>query len=156
RAGSSPNRPADVVAFPAMPPGAGTIDPGASAVFAKTNTGLKYRVLRTTGGRSPGPTDTVKVNYFGWLENGTVFDSSYQRGEPTTFELTKLTKGAAEGIQRIGEGGMIELEIPPALAYGAKGVPPDIPPNATLHFLFELIAVPSATNATGMLPSQGA
>jgi FKBP-type peptidyl-prolyl cis-trans isomerase FkpA len=83
----------------------------------------------------------VTVNYKGWLDSGKVFDSSYDRGEPISFPLNRVIPGWTEGMQLVGEGGMIELEIPSKLGYGERGAPGAIPPNATLHFIVELIEV---------------
>ena len=80
----------------------------------------------------------VQVHYKGTFEDGTVFDSSYDRGETIAFGLNQVIKGWTEGMQLVGEGGMIELEIPSDLGYGASGAGGVIPPNATLHFLVEL------------------
>lgn len=109
--------------------------------FQSTKTGLKYRILQTSDGRKPAASDTVKCHYRGWLDDGTEFDSSYKRGEPASFPLSGVIKGWTEGLQLIGEGGKIELEIPYELAYGEGGRPPIIPPRATLHFVVELIAI---------------
>jgi len=132
----------DEVPFPKLPKIAGKIDPDASKVFQTTKSGLKYRVLRKGTGASPTATDTVKVHYHGWLSNGKVFDSSYNRGETISFPLNRVIKGWTEGMQLVGEGGMIELEIPPDLAYGDRGAGAAVPPKATLHFLVELLSVP--------------
>ena len=126
---------------PQLPPGAGTIDPDAPVEFTATPSGLRYRVLRKGSGGMPAARDTVKVNYHGWLDGGKVFDSSYQRREPISFPLNQVISGWTEGMQLVGEGGMIELEIPGSLGYGGRGIPCTIPPNATLHFLVELIDV---------------
>jgi FKBP-type peptidyl-prolyl cis-trans isomerase len=84
----------------------------------------------------------VKVHYHGWLDNGKVFDSSYQRGESIDFGLNQVIPGWTEGMQLVGEGGMIELMIPSDLGYGKRGTPGGpIPPDATLHFLVELLDV---------------
>jgi FKBP-type peptidyl-prolyl cis-trans isomerase len=84
----------------------------------------------------------VKVNYHGWLDGGKVFDSSYQRGEAIEFGLNQVIPGWTEGMQLVGQGGMIELLIPSDLGYGPRGTPGGpIPPNATLHFLVELLDV---------------
>jgi FKBP-type peptidyl-prolyl cis-trans isomerase len=89
----------------------------------------------------PKATDKVKVNYHGWLDGGKVFDSSYDRKSPISFPLNRVIKGWTEGMQLVGEGGMIELEIPSTLGYGAGGVPGTIPGGATLHFLVELLKI---------------
>ena len=136
--------PADTAAevpHPKLPAGAGTIDADAPKAFATTASGLKYRVLRKGTGKQPKATDTVQVHYHGWLDDGTKFDSSYDRGEMIEFPLNGVIPGWTEGMQLVGEGGMIELEIPSKLGYGARGAGGVIPPNATLHFLVELKAV---------------
>ena len=124
--------------FPKLPKGAGKIAADASKSFTKTNSGLKYRVLRKGTDTKPKATDKIEVHYHGWLDGGRVFDSSYDRGETSAFGLNQVIKGWTEGMQLVGEGGMIELEIPSDLGYGASGAGGVIPPNATLHFLVEL------------------
>ena len=126
------------VALPKLPEGAGKIDKDAAKTFTTTKSGLKYRVLRKGTGAMPKATDSVNVHYHGWLDNGKVFDSSYERKEPISFPLNGVIKGWTEGMQLVGEGGMIELEIPPDLGYGNRGAGGVIPPKATLHFLVEL------------------
>ncbi len=83
----------------------------------------------------------MKVNYHGWLNNGKVFDSSYERKQAISFPLNQVIPGWTEGMQKVGAGGMIELEIPANLAYGDRGAGESVPPNATLHFLVELLEV---------------
>lgn len=129
------------VPLPELPRGAGAADKDAPKSFTTTASGLKYRILRKGTGPMPKAANTVKVNYHGWLPGGKVFDSSYQRGEPISFPLSGVIKGWTEGMQLVGEGGMIELEIPPDLAYGSRGAGGAVPPNATLHFLVELLKV---------------
>ena len=129
------------VPFPELPKGAGQIDKDAAADFTETKSGLKYRILRKGAGAAPKANNTVRVHYHGWLGNGKVFDSSYRRNEDISFPLNQVIQGWTEGMQLVGAGGMIELQIPSALGYGDRGAPPDIPPKATLHFLVELIAV---------------
>ena len=129
------------IPHPALPEGAGPIDADAPKEFTTTPSGLKYRVLRKGAGGKPKATNTVEVNYHGWLDGGKVFDSSYQRGESIEFPLNGVIPGWTEGMQLVGEEGMIELEIPSNLGYGARGAGGVIPPNATLHFLVELIDV---------------
>jgi len=136
------DQPAAEVAHPKRPAGAGMIDADAPKTFTKTASGLQYRVLRKGKGANPKASDTVKVNYHGWLDNGTTFDSSYERKEPISFPLNGVIRGWTEGMQLVGEGGMIELVIPSDLGYGDRGTPGGpIPPKATLHFLVELIDV---------------
>ena len=129
------------VPHPVLPAGAGKLDADAPKAFAATPSGLQIRVLRKGTGASPKATNTVKVNYHGWLDGGKVFDSSYKRGEAIEFPLNRVIPGWTEGMQLVGQGGMIELLIPSDLGYGARGAPPDIPPGATLHFLVELLDV---------------
>lgn len=129
------------VPFPELPKGAGRIDKDAAKEFTETNSGLKYRILRQGAGAAPKASNTVRVHYHGWLDNGKVFDSSYRRNEDISFGLNQVIKGWTEGMQLVGAGGMIELQIPSDLGYGNRGAPPDIPPKATLHFLVELIEV---------------
>ena len=129
------------VAFPELPKGAGKIDDDAAKSFTETKSGLRYRILRKGAEAQPKGTSTVEVNYHGWLDNKSVFDSSYRRGESISFPLNRVIPGWTEGMQLVGEGGMIELEIPSNLGYGARGAPPVIPPNAQLHFLVELIDI---------------
>jgi len=130
------------VPHPKTPAGAGAIDADAPKTFTTTPSGLQYRVLRKGAGANPKATSNVKVNYHGWLDDGKVFDSSYQRGEPIDFGLNQVIPGWTEGMQLVGKGGMIELLIPSNLGYGPRGTPGGpIPPNATLHFLVELLDV---------------
>lgn len=119
----------------------GPVDPDAPEEFTTTESGLKYRIRRKSEGRKPKASDSVVAHYRGWLDDGTEFDSSYKRNEPTPFPLSGVIPGWTEGLQLIGEGGMIELEIPYALGYGERGQPPVIPPSATLHFIVELVNV---------------
>jgi len=129
------------VPHPALPKGAGKIDADAPKTFAKTPSGLQYRVLRKGTGANPKASDTVKVHYHGWLDGGKVFDSSYSRGESIEFPLNGVIPGWTEGMQLVGEEGMIELLIPSNLGYGKRGAGGVIPPDATLHFLVELLDV---------------
>lgn len=108
--------------------------------------GLRYEITQPGSGAYPKPTDTVKVHYTGTLIDGTVFDSSIQRGEPAEFALTQVIPGWTEGIQKINKGGKIKLYVPPQLAYGDDGRP-GIPPSSTLVFDVELLDI-KATPAT--------
>ena len=116
----------------------GPDDKDAPQEFTQTKSGLQYRILRKSAGRKPTAKDTVAVHYKGWLDNGKEFDSSYKRGELTTFPLNGVIPGWTEGLQLVGEGGKIELLIPSHLGYGKAGHPGAIPPDATLHFIVEL------------------
>ena len=128
------------VPFPKMPKGAGDMDKDAPKSFTTTESGLKYRILRKGNEKMPTAKNSVKVNYHGWLDSGKVFDSSYDRNEPIAFPLNRVIKGWTEGMQLVGTGGMIELEIPAKLVYGEGGQGP-IPGGATLHFLVELLEI---------------
>ena len=125
----------------ALQSGTGVMDDDASLEFLETDSGLKYRVLRKSDGRKPTSSSTVTVNYRGWLDSGKEFDSSYKRNEPISFPLNGVIAGWTEGMQLIGEGGMIELWIPSRLGYGIEGSGGSVPPNATLHFIVELLSV---------------
>lgn len=129
------------VKLPKLPAGAGKVDEDAPKTFETTDSGLKYRILRKGTGAKPKVANKVKVNYEGWLDNGKVFDSSYKRKEPISFPLNGVIKGWTEGMQLVGTGGMIELEIPAELGYGDRGAGADIPGGARLHFLVELLEV---------------
>ena len=119
----------------------GSVDADAPTEYTTTASGLKYRILRQGDGQKPTASNTVSAHYKGWLDNESIFDSSYRRGAPTEFPLGGVIAGWTEGLQLIGEGGMIDLVIPSDLGYGARGMPPVIPPSATLHFLVELVEV---------------
>jgi FKBP-type peptidyl-prolyl cis-trans isomerase FkpA len=140
-AGISMAEDAKEVAFPKLPDGAGKIDDKAEKTFTTTESGLKYRILRAGSEAKPTARQTVEVHYHGWIDNKNVFDSSYKRGESISFPLNRVIAGWTEGMQLVGKGGMIELEIPPKLGYGAQGAGGAVPPNATLHFLVELISI---------------
>jgi FKBP-type peptidyl-prolyl cis-trans isomerase FkpA len=131
-------------ALPKLPPGAGPMDDDAPEELTPTPTGLYYRILRKSEGVKPKPADDVLAHYKGWLDDGKQFDSSYDRGEPTPFPLSSVIAGWTEGLQLIGEGGMIELDIPYERGYGEYGQRPKIPPRAQLHFIVELVKVTKA------------
>ncbi len=108
----------------------------------KTASGLKYLVMKKgTGTVSPKATDAVKVHYHGTLLDGTVFDSSVQRGEPISFPLNRVIPGWTEGLQLMHVGDKFKFEIPPDLAYGPNSPTPAIPPNSTLVFEVELLGI---------------
>ena len=106
-----------------------------------TASGLQYTVLKEGTGKSPKATDTVVCHYEGFLTNGTVFDSSIQRGEPAAFPLNGVIAGWTEGLQLMKEGGKNRFFIPYHLAYGEAGAVGSIPPYAALIFDVELIEV---------------
>ncbi len=103
--------------------------------------GLQYSVLAEGTGKQPGATDRVKCHYEGRLIDGTVFDSSYRRGEPAVFPLNGVIAGWTEGVQLMKEGAKYRFFIPYNLAYGAQGAGGSIPPYAALVFDVELIEV---------------
>jgi len=109
----------------------------------QTASGLQYIVLKEGNGIKPEPTDSVTVHYTGTLIDGTVFDSSVERGEPATFPLNKVIPGWIEGLQLMREGSKYRMFIPSDLAYGEKGTK-NILPNSTLIFDVELIKVTKA------------
>lgn len=106
----------------------------------ETESGLQYKIEVEGAGISPEETDTVEVNYEGRLIDGTVFDSSYDRGESVKFSLNRVIKGWTEGLTYAKEGGKIQLYIPAELGYGQRGTGP-IPGNSTLIFDIELVKV---------------
>ncbi|RDZ28402.1 FKBP-type peptidyl-prolyl cis-trans isomerase [Lysobacter silvisoli] len=106
-----------------------------------TASGLQYMVLRQGSGARPKPGDRVRVHYKGTLLDGTVFDSSYDRGQPADFGLNQVIQGWSEGVAMMPVGGKFRFWIPAELAYGAKGAPPSIGPNATLTFDVELVEI---------------
>ena len=106
-----------------------------------TETGLQYEVLTPALGIKPTPTDTVTCHYEGRLIDGTVFDSSYRRGEPASFPLQGVIRGWTEGLQLMSIGSKFRFFIPFELAYGAQGAGGSIPPYAALIFDVELLGI---------------
>jgi FKBP-type peptidyl-prolyl cis-trans isomerase FkpA len=107
----------------------------------KTASGLAYKVTQEGTGKMPKSTDVVEVHYHGTLIDGTVFDSSVERGKPVSFPLNRVIRGWTEGMQLVKEGGKVKLVIPPDLGYGENGAPPKIPGGATLVFEIELLKI---------------
>ena len=112
-------------------------EPGAQ-VFPS---GLIFKTLKAGTGPSPAATDKVKVNYEGKLTNGTVFDSSYTRGEPISFALNGVIKCWTEGVQKMKVGETAQLVCPSDIAYGDAGHPPTIPGGSTLIFKVDLLGI---------------
>ena len=106
-----------------------------------TPSGLVYRSLKDGTGASPKATDTVKVHYRGTFPDGREFDSSYKRNEAIEFPLSGVIACWTEGVQRMKVGGKAKLTCPAAIAYGARGAGSAIPPNATILFEVELLAI---------------
>jgi FKBP-type peptidyl-prolyl cis-trans isomerase len=111
-------------------------EPGA----VKTDSGLVYFVVAEGSGANPAPSDVVTVHYRGTLPNGTVFDSSRDRGQPASFGLDQVIPCWTEAVQKMKVGGQARIVCPPGLAYGAEGRP-GIPPNAPLVFEVELLEI---------------
>ncbi len=103
--------------------------------------GLQYQVIKEGEGRKPKATDSVKCHYEGFLTDGTLFDSSIQRGEPAVFGLQQVIAGWTEGLQLMSEGAKYRFFIPYMLGYGESGAGQSIPPYSALVFDVELIKV---------------
>lgn len=117
---------------------------GAMAAEPVTETlasGVKIVHTKLGTGANPKVTDVVKVHYKGTLADGKEFDSSYKRGEPATFPLKGVVPCWTEGVQKIKVGGKATLTCPPETAYGSRGAGGVVPPNATLTFEVELLAI---------------
>ena len=106
-----------------------------------TASGLQYEVLTAAEGKKPKATDKVKVHYEGTLIDGTVFDSSYRRGEAISFGLNQVIQGWTEGVQLMSVGAKYKFFIPHNLAYGARGAGAQIPPYAALIFTVDLLGI---------------
>lgn len=108
------------------------------------DSGLQYKILKPGTGRTPNQNEEVTVHYVGTLVDGTKFDSSYDRGEPTSFGVTQVISGWGQALVKMKKGAKWQLWIPPGLAYGEYGAGDVIPPNATLIFEVELLDIQSA------------
>jgi FKBP-type peptidyl-prolyl cis-trans isomerase FklB len=106
-----------------------------------TGSGLQYEVLNEGNGPKPKATDTVKCHYHGTLINGTIFDSSVQRGQPASFPLNMVIRGWTEGLQLMSVGSKYRFFLHPTLAYGERGAGALIGPNSTLIFDVELLGI---------------
>ena len=107
----------------------------------RTDSGLMYEVLKTGAGEKPVATDTVVTHYHGTLVDGTVFDSSYDRGEPASLPLNRVIRGWTEALTLMPVGSKWRLYVPPELAYGKRGAPPKIGPDTPLIFEVELLEI---------------
>lgn len=114
---------------------------GKKAGVTTTPSGLQYEVITEGTGRQPKATDTVRCHYHGTLIDGTVFDSSVERGEPCSFGLNQVIAGWTEGVQLMKEGAKYRFFIPFNLAYGERGAGASIPPYSALIFEVELLAI---------------
>jgi FKBP-type peptidyl-prolyl cis-trans isomerase FkpA len=114
--------------------------PAAAADTEKLPSGVTVEHSVKGQGAQPAATSTVQVHYRGTLADGKEFDSSYKRGQPTTFPLNRVIPCWTEGLQRMKVGGKAKLTCPPATAYGPQGIPGVIPGNSTLTFEVELLA----------------
>jgi FKBP-type peptidyl-prolyl cis-trans isomerase FkpA/FKBP-type peptidyl-prolyl cis-trans isomerase FklB len=117
----------------------------------QTASGLIYIPVKPGTGPAPKATDTVKVHYKGTLRDGSVFDSSIERGQPATFPLNRVVPCWTEGLQKMKVGGKAKLACPSSIAYGERGAPPKIKPGAALLFEVELLGIeePAAKPAGG-------
>lgn len=120
----------------------------------KTESGLAYKVIKEGTGATPTAEDIVEVHYHGTLADGTVFDSSVERGKTISFPLNRVIKGWTEGLQTMKVGGKTKFVIPSDLAYGEAGAPPKIPGGATLVFEVELFKVTKAADANKAAPKK--
>ncbi|KPF58444.1 peptidylprolyl isomerase [alpha proteobacterium AAP81b] len=114
---------------------------GKKAGVTTTASGLQYSVIREGTGPKPARSDLVLVHYEGKLIDGTIFDSSYSRGQPAAFPLDQVIPGWTEGVQLMPVGSKYHFVVPPQLGYGAKGAGGVIPPGAVLEFDVELLAI---------------
>jgi FKBP-type peptidyl-prolyl cis-trans isomerase FkpA len=132
-------------AAPAAEPAAAPTPAGSAGETMTLPSGVQITHHVIGSGPSPSATDRVTVHYHGTFPDGTVFDSSVDRGEPVTFPLNRVIDCWTEGVQTMKVGGKALLVCPPNTAYGQQGTPNgQIPPNSTLHFEVELIAIPPA------------
>jgi FKBP-type peptidyl-prolyl cis-trans isomerase FklB len=111
------------------------------AGVTETQSGLQYEVMKEGNGPKPTAFNKVTCHYHGTLINGTIFDSSVQRGQPAAFPLSAVIKGWTEGVQLMATGSKWRFFIPPSLGYGDRQVGPTIGPNSTLIFEVELLGI---------------
>lgn len=125
--------------------------PRSPSAATTTPSGLTYLVTKKGAGRQLKPGDTVVLNYTGMLTNGVKFDSSHDRNEPLEFPLGagKVIRGYDEGVARLRVGDHAILVIPGKLAYGPRGIPNVIPPDATLIFVIEVVDVKTVATTNG-------
>lgn len=123
--------------------GSASGDPGPARRFTRVPApdGIQIRRYNQTDGEKPGPKDRVVVNYRGTLDDGVVFDSSFERRRPARFRLDRVIPCWTEALTRLRVGERAQVICPPAVAYGSKGSPPAIPSNARLTFELELLRI---------------
>ncbi len=128
---------------PAATPAAASPNVGALTTTARVTTasGIGFESLQPGSGASPKATDTVRVHYRGTFQDGREFDSSYKRGQPASFPLNRVIPCWTEAVQMMKPGGKARITCPPRLAYGERGAGGTIPPNSTLVFEIELLAI---------------
>lgn len=129
-------------AVAATAPAAGGKPANAKVLSSETlSNGVVVQHTKSGTGPNPAPTDVVKVNYRGTFDNGEEFDSSAKHGKPISFPLNGVIPCWTQGVQKLKVGGSAMLTCPPQTAYGARGIPGVVPPNSTLHFDVELLAI---------------
>ncbi len=129
----------------------------AGQMWEKTATGLQYKIVREGEGASPTVSDVAAVEYTGWLEDGTMFDTNKGAPQPLIIPVApgSSIKGFSEGLQLMKKGGTYRFRMPPELGYGPRGAPPTIPPNATLEFEVTLLEFIPAAQLQGMMGPGG-
>ena len=134
-----------VAACAQTPPASSVPNARALTGVARTTTasGIVFESVQTGSGPTPKATDTVTVHYRGTFPDGREFDSSYKRGQPTSFPLNRVIPCWTEAVQMMRVGGKARITCPPQLAYGERGAGGVIPPNATLVFDIELVSIGS-------------
>lgn len=125
----------------AAPAAASAVGPATGSAKVTTASGIVFESLVAGRGASPQASDRVRVHYRGTFQDGREFDSSHKRGQPTEFPLNGVIPCWTEAVQMMRPGGKARITCPPRLAYGERGAGGVIPPNATLNFEIELIAV---------------
>ncbi len=133
--------PVTLAQAPAAPSGSAKTGAAPDAATETLSSGVAIRHLTIGTGAAPQASDTVKVHYRGTLADGKEFDSSYKRGQPASFPLNRVVPCWTQGIQKLKVGGKATLTCPPATAYGSRGIPNVIPPDSTLTFDVELLAI---------------
>ena len=118
----------------------GPVDSDAPTEFTTTESGARYRIVRKATGNYPNSSSKLRLHYIGRLKSGQVFESTYDSGLPQVLQLNGTIKGWQESVIHLGEGGMMEIEVPAELGYGSEGTT-TIPPNSDLFFTVELVEI---------------